>query len=103
MVGDIVILKKCPANEVNEGDIIQYQKGSVTIIHRVLSKYYEKDKIFFITKGDNNRSEDPEPVSESQVLGKQIFSVKYLGLPAVFISRISSGENADLSGIETGM
>ena len=42
-------------------------------------------------------------MSESQVLGKQIFSVKYLGLPAVFISRISSGENADLSGIETGM
>lgn len=103
MVGDIVILKKCSASDVNEGDIIQYQKGSVTIIHRVLSKYNEKGKIFFITKGDNNKAEDPEPVSESQVLGKQIFSVKYLGLPAVFISRMGSTTNADLNDIETGM
>lgn len=102
MVGDIVILKKCPASEIEEGDIIQYQKGNITIIHRVISKYYEKDKLFFITKGDNNKAEDVDPVSESQVLGKEIFAIKYLGLPAVFISKMNLVGSPDLQGIETG-
>ncbi len=103
MVGDVVILKKCIANSINVGDIVQYQKGSVTIIHRVISKYYEKGQVFFITKGDNNKSPDKEPVSGNQILGKEIFAIRYLGLPAVLINKINTMPRTDLSGIETGM
>lgn len=101
MVGDVVILKKCTAGDLEVGDIVQYQKDNFTVIHRVVSKYYENDKCFLITKGDNNRDADFEPVSEEQVIAKEIFSVRYLGLPAVWINSIKS--TSQPSGIETGM
>ena len=100
MVGDVVILKKCTAGDLEVGDIVQYQKDNFTVIHRVVSKYHENDKCFLITKGDNNRDADFEPVSEEQVIAKEIFSVRYLGLPAVWINSIKS--TSQPSGIETG-
>lgn len=102
MVGDVAILKKCSPKDIEVGDIIQYQKGSVTIIHRVISKYYENGEELFITKGDNNKDSDKDPVSGSQILGKEIFAIRYLGLPAVLMNKIGSAGSADLSGIETG-
>ncbi|MCI8290648.1 MAG: signal peptidase I [Clostridia bacterium] len=102
MVGDVAILKKCSPKSIEVGDIIQYQKGSVTIIHRVISKYYDNGETLFITKGDNNKDPDKDPVSGSQVLGKEIFSIKYLGLPAVLMNKIGAVQSTDLSGIETG-
>ena len=103
MVGDIAILKKCDAEEVKEGDIIQYQKGKITVIHRVIAKYYENDECFFITKGDNNKEQDKEPVSETQLLGKEIFSIRYLGYPAVMLNRIRNSIGIAELGIETGV
>ena len=78
MVGDVAILKKCTAEELEVGDIVQYQKENFTVIHRVISKYTEKGKIYFITKGDNNKDADFEPVEESQIIAKEIFSIRYL-------------------------
>lgn len=103
MVGDVAIIKKCTASEVSEGDIIQYKKDDFTVIHRVIAKYYEDDKCFFITKGDNNKEQDVDPVSETQLLGKEIFAIKYLGYPAVFLNKLNWSQNPDISGIETGM
>ena len=100
MVGDIAILSKCNAKDVEVGDIIQYQKNNITVIHRVIAKYYDKEKCFFITKGDNNKAADFEPVSESQLLGKEVFSIKYLGYPAVLINRLTT--SSDKITVETG-
>lgn len=103
MVGDVAILKKCTANDLEVGDIVQYQKENFTVIHRVISKYTEKGKIYFITKGDNNRDPDKDPVDESQVIAKEIFAVRYLGLPAVFLNKINWISSPDTSSIEKGM
>ena len=35
-VGDVVIIKKCNSNDVNVGDIIQYQMEGYTVIHRII-------------------------------------------------------------------
>lgn len=103
MVGDIAILKKCTANDLEVGDIVQYQKENFTVIHRVISKYTEKGKIYFITKGDNNKDPDKDPVEESQIISKEIFSIRYLGLPAVFLNKINWSSAPDTSSIEKGM
>lgn len=103
MVGDVAILKKCTANNLEVGDIVQYQKENFTVIHRVISKYTEKGKIYFITKGDNNKDPDKDPVDESQVIAKEIFAVRYLGLPAVFLNKINWISSPDTSSIEKGM
>ena len=103
MVGDIAILKKCTANDLEVGDIVQYQKENFTVIHRDISKYTEKGKIYFITKGDNNKYPDKDPVEESQIISKEIFSIRYLGLPAVFLNKINWSSAPDTSSIEKGM
>ena len=87
-VGDIAIVKKCNANDVQVGDIIEYQKKDFTIIHRITQKTQRKGQFYFITKGDNNKSPDADEVKENQLIGKVIFRVKYLGYPAIFLHLI---------------
>jgi len=101
-IGDVAILKKCKADEIQVGDIVQYQKDNFTVIHRVISKYYNDGKIYFITKGDNNKRPDIDPVSETQILSKEMFSIKYIGYPAVFLNKINWKSNPEPSNIETG-
>lgn len=80
-----------PNNSSEGGDIIVFHKPSnpsELIVHRVVRKYYDEKlkKWFFITRGDNNSSEDPwNPVPEDNVLGKVIFKVAYLGHVALFM------------------
>ena len=98
-VGDVVIVKKCNANDIVNGDIIQYQMKGYTVIHRVIEKKQKNGEYYFTTKGDNNPSEDKESVTEDQVLGKVIFKVKYLGYPAIWLNIIQSNEQVE---VDTG-
>jgi signal peptidase len=103
MVGDVAILKKCTSDEIEIGDIIQYQKDDFTVIHRVISKYYEDGKCYLITKGDNNQVADYNPVAEEQIIAKQLFSVRFLGLPAVWLNNSGILKTPDTSSIEKGV
>lgn len=98
-VGDVVIVKKCNANDIVNGDIIQYQMKGYTVIHRVIEKKQKNGEYYFTTKGDNNPSKDKESVKEDQVLGKVIFKVKYLGYPAIWLNIIQSNEQVE---VDTG-
>ena len=98
-IGDVVIVKKCNANDIVNGDIIQYQMKGYTVIHRVIEKKQKNGEYYFTTKGDNNPSEDKESVKEDQVLGKVIFKVKYLGYPAIWLNIIQSNEQVE---VDTG-
>lgn len=98
-VGDVVIVKKCNANDIVNGNIIQYQMKGYTVIHRVIEKKQKNGEYYFTTKGDNNPSEDKERVKEDQVLGKVIFKVKYLGYPAIWLNIIQSNEQVE---VDTG-
>lgn len=100
MTGDMVILKKCDANEIEVGDIVQYSRENYTVVHRVISKYYEKGELFFITKGDNNKTEDFNPVSANQIMAKELFSIRYLGYPSLLLSNVINKNQ--MIDIETG-
>ena len=91
-VGDIAIIKKCNANDVNVGDIIEYQMDGYTVIHRIIEKKQKNGEFLFITKGDNNQMADSENVKEKQLIGKVIFKIKYLGYPAIWIHIIQEEE-----------
>lgn len=84
-VGDIAIIKKCSINDVEIGDIIEYRKENISVIHRVIDIIQENGEFFIVAKGDNNDSEDKK-VSEDQLLGKYLFKVRYLGYPAVWMA-----------------
>ena len=85
-VGDVAIIKKCKINDVNVGDIIEYQTENKTIIHRVIEKKSIDGILYLRTKGDNNESEDAEEVTEKNLIGKCIFKIGKIGYPAIWIN-----------------
>lgn len=99
-VGDIAIIKKCNANDVNVGDIIEYQMDGYTVVHRIVEKKQTKGEYYFITKGDNNNKPDSDEVREDQLIGKVVFKIKYLGYPAIWLHIIQ--EEEQMVEVETG-
>lgn len=98
-VGDLTFIKKCSSNDIEVHDIIEYKLDGYTVIHRVKEIYKKDGEIFFITKGDNNDSEDKMPVSENQLIGKSIFNIPYLALPTVWLHNINAKTQVE---VETG-
>ena len=64
----IEIIPQSP-NVIQVGDIISYESGiaKAMIIHRVIEKGTDEKGVYFILKGDNNNSPDPEKVRFEQV------------------------------------
>ena len=91
-IGDIAIIQKCNANDINVGDIIEYQMDGYTVIHRVIQKNQKKGEFYFTTKGDNNNTPDDKKVSEEQLIGKLIFKIRYLGYPAIWLHIVEENE-----------
>ena len=100
-VGDVAIIKKCNANDVTVGDVIQYKMEGYTVVHRVIEKNQSKGEVTFITKGDNNNSPDAKPVTEDQLIGKAIFKIKYIGYPAIWLHLVQEQEELNVE-VETG-
>lgn len=51
------------------GDIVSYKSKKDMVIHRIIDINEDEQGIYFITKGDNNPSPDPEKVRFSQITG----------------------------------
>lgn len=84
--GDIQIIDK-KEQEYKIGDIIQFYGLNNTIfVHRVVSVRKENGNIYYTTKGDNNENVDLMEISQSRIIGKSIFTLKYLGYPTVWIT-----------------
>jgi signal peptidase I len=80
--GDIIILLGKKPKDIQIGDVIVFTSNKpYPIIHRVISKKYESNKIYFETKGDHNpaKGEDDMSILEDNVIGKGVFKIPYLG------------------------
>ncbi len=77
--GDVVFVKKVDFNTLNKGDVVtvQFADGSGFFTHKIVSVDYIAGAIR--TKGDANRSEDPQPSMSEQIVGKVWYSVPLLG------------------------
>lgn len=84
--GDLEIIdKKKQIYQV--GDIIQFYGLNNTIfVHRVVNVREENNIHYYTTKGDNNNDVDLLEISENMVIGKSLFTIKYLGYPTVWLS-----------------
>lgn len=80
-VGDMIIIRETPEEEIKIGDIINYisENGTDTITHRVVDIIEKDGQTYYKTKGDNNNSEDSELVNYSQVKGTIVFKISKLG------------------------
>lgn len=81
-VGGLLYYHEEDLNNFKKDDILVYKSRNHIISHRVVEKLNDG----FITKGDANKSYDPDMIENSRVLGKGTnWSIPYLGLYADFI------------------
>lgn len=79
-VGSIVIIK--PQSEYGVGDTITFggrRKNEIPTTHRIVASRVSNGEILFATKGDANESVDPAEIKESDVVGKVLFSIPFIG------------------------
>lgn len=69
-----------------EGDIITYRMGGSQITHRII----QKKKETYVTKGDANDGADAAEVTASQILGRVVFSLPFLGYAVAFLQKKTS-------------
>ncbi|MGI6307995.1 MAG: signal peptidase I [Dethiobacteria bacterium] len=76
--GDIALIRKCEAEDVQVGDVIHYWTAErVFIIHRIIEI---DENGYFRTKGDNNSAPDSKPVGPEQLKGKMVGVIPKLGM-----------------------
>lgn len=80
--GDVAIMQKVDEREIKVGDVIQYWRGDVFIIHRVINIESTGE---FQTKGDNNSAPDSELVLPGQVKGKMITVIPKVGILSLIL------------------
>jgi signal peptidase len=87
-VGDVIVVKKADANEINVGDDVTYlgkesNLSGLIVTHRVISEREENGVKYFTTKGIANNIEDPE-IEYNDIYGK----VSYHTIIFSFVGRL---------------
>ena len=77
--GSVIIVKADLNYKV--GDIVAYKtlQNTYPVTHRIIKIFKIQDKYYFSFKGDANENPDPYSVLETEIVGKHIFSIPYLG------------------------
>ena len=83
--GDLVIVKEVDPSILKKQDIIAFKEDEIVITHRIVDIIEENGIKKYITKGDNNNTQDKGYVVDEQVEGLYQFKISGLGNLAVFI------------------
>ncbi|MBD3338057.1 MAG: signal peptidase I [Candidatus Lokiarchaeota archaeon] len=98
--GDLLFLQGQDAEDIKEGsrtdqdgDIIVFDAHGLwagapdePIVHRVVGKYKEDGKWYFITRGDANDYDDEEPIPENRILGVVVGRIPYVGWVKIILT-----------------
>ena len=78
--GDLAIIKKVDVNTLKENDIIAFREDkNYVVTHRIVNVIDNNGKTEFITKGDNNNTNDEGSVKLDYIEGKYVSKIKGLG------------------------
>jgi signal peptidase I, archaeal type len=87
-VGSMIYYKASSFEDIKEGDVITFKLGGGALAtHRVT----QKDSVNreFTTKGDNNQTEDAQPISYEAVVGKtEKIAIPYVGFIGNYIRKV---------------
>lgn len=84
-IGDMVIVKEVDESKLKVGDIISYRNGQNVITHRITKINIDNENIQYITKGDNNNTEDSVVLTIDSIEGKVIKKIPYIGKFILFM------------------
>lgn len=77
-IGDLVVISTWDS-EIEVGDIIQFNRDGLTVIHRVVEIAEEDGETVYLTRGDANNNVDDGFVRPADIEGRVLFSIPYLG------------------------
>ena len=78
--GDMAVIADVKAEELTEGDVIQFRRANYTVLHRIVEIWENEDgTISYITRGDANNAPDEEPVDPEDVIGRVIGRIPGVG------------------------
>lgn len=60
-------------------DVIAFRENGRTISHRIIGVQGIGNELYYATKGDANNVEDNTLIAKSEVVGKSVFQIPYLG------------------------
>ncbi|MFA6514860.1 MAG: signal peptidase I [Candidatus Paceibacterota bacterium] len=86
--GSIVIIK--PVSQYKIGDVVIFGKDTkknIPTTHRIVSSRVIDGVLLFTTKGDANKSPDHLEIQQSDIHGKKLFSVPYVGYVIDFVHK----------------
>lgn len=84
-IGDIVIVEEVDETDLKVGDVISYRKGQTIITHRIAKIENSEGHNIYITKGDNNNTEDMENIEIDRIEGKVVLNISKIGYLAIFL------------------
>jgi signal peptidase len=86
--GSVVIIK--PSSQYKINDVVIFGKDTKTEIpttHRIISSRAVEGVMLFITKGDANEDPDSKEIRQSDIHGKILFSVPFMGYVIDFVRK----------------
>ena len=92
-VGDLLILKHVPEDDLKVGDIIVYEDSWYTaapIVHRIVRIEEINGVKHFYTKGDANPTEDPGDRVYDEITGVVVFKIPWVGNISLFLRGLMS-------------
>lgn len=88
--GSLIVVRPVPAEAVKVGDVITFFAYDRLLTHRVIEVRRETEPAF-VTRGDGNIRNDPRLVRPTQVRGRLVTSLPWIGLG---YTRLGAGMNA---------
>lgn len=78
--GDLIIVKTINPKELKENDVIAFRDAENTVTtHRIIDIIEKDNQTYFVTKGDNNSSQDQNLVELADVEGLYVTKITGLG------------------------
>lgn len=68
-----------------KGAVIAFKTGDVIVTHRIVNVVNHGNVLYYTTKGDANNTRDSKTITNNKILGKEFFSMPYLGRAIVFL------------------
>lgn len=85
-VGDLIFVKKINTEKLKVGDVIAFRDAeNLVTTHRIKEITKKGKQTCFITKGDNNNTEDAEPACTKNVEGKYVKRIAGIGNAIIFV------------------
>lgn len=88
-VGSLIYVKKVDPNQLRVQDVITFSLTSNTVVtHRIVEVVPDETNprlVRFRTQGDANNAPDASLVSPSNIIGKVVFGIPYLGHIANYV------------------